>query len=612
MRIKFFDEYSNVICDFELGSIEELGPEDYVKDFKQRNSKEMVLFEEFPLYEITSYLPYNDGENFYVESINKKASLDSGYHYKDIKGTFISSLFYRHDKDNVILNLVREIYKTGKGRHLKAETSENNIILRFLDIRFIKYDDSIVVLSNDISNLTFTSLEEEKLFENEINPKAIIQDGKIVRANKYYLELINQTNVEAIGREFLKNIEILNGADLNHWNDIYYKLLNKEIYYFTDTVNIISKGKNLWIDVYATVTTFAAKPAVLIILTDITEQELNKQKLEEITKEAVILSENLQRIQTTTKTSLCFSHDRKHCKVTPELFNILEKDMDLNNIVDEFTSRIIDFDGDPKKYIEEQISPQSPDLVTVFKIKTYKDNIKYIKNSVHHDFDSDGNLLRCICSKQDITKEVEYANQLEIALDEKEILLKEVHHRVKNNLQIILSLINLNKRFKDNPISIINDTQNRINAMALIHEKIYGSNSLAAVNIKDYIESIVESLFVLYNSDIAFHSNLEPIELNMDESIPLGLILNELINNTIKYAFPNEPGNLFIDLKKEGSKITLIYRDDGVGLPDDFDFENINSLGMVVVKNLTEQIDGEINILDVEGTGYSLIFKYKP
>ena len=561
----------------------------------------------------------------------------------------------------------------------------------------------------------------------------------MVRVNKAYLKFFNQTYEEVIGGVFLNNAEILDGRDLDEWDKIYYQLLNKDIYYFSDTVNIFFKNKTHWLDVYGTDTTFNGKPAVLIVLTDITEQkikeimfnkksleaielqnnlniiqslnktaiafikddivtvtpefyniidyipstdsienfdeliikedrriyddainslslennnckfivriktyngnikyiqyyvkviskndkgsydyvtffqdvtepELNKQKLDKKTKEAIILANNLDRIQSATKSALCYSKDMNHCISTPELSNILETDQEGNDMEDYFVSCIMDFEGDPKQAITENISPNNPDYTTVYKINTYKNNIKYIKNTVHQDFDKDGNLLACVCSKQDITNERIYANELKQTLHEKEILLKEVHHRVKNNLQIILSLINLNKRFKDDPESIIDDTQNRINAMALIHEKIYGSESLAAVNIKEYTESIVYSLFRLYDSDIIFHSNLEPIELDMEEAIPLGLILNELLNNTIKYAFPEVSGNLFIDLKKVDSKITLVYKDDGIGLPDDFDFENLNSLGMVVVKNLTNQIDGNITIMDCDGTGYILEF----
>ena len=166
MRIKFIDENSNTLSEFELGGIEEISKEDKITDFQELSDDQVAFLDEFPLYEITSYLPYNDGEDFFVQSMNKKAMIDSGYRYDEIKGSFITKLFYRHDPSNSILKLVREVYKTGKGRHLKAETSENGVLLRFLDIRFIKNKDSIFVLSNDVSDYAFISQQEDKLFEN--------------------------------------------------------------------------------------------------------------------------------------------------------------------------------------------------------------------------------------------------------------------------------------------------------------------------------------------------------------------------------------------------------------------------------------------------------------
>jgi two-component sensor histidine kinase len=146
--------------------------------------------------------------------------------------------------------------------------------------------------------------------------------------------------------------------------------------------------------------------------------------------------------------------------------------------------------------------------------------------------------------------------------------------------------------------------------MALIHEKIYGSGSLSDVNIKEYIESLVTSLFDVYETNITLHSDIESVDLNMEISIPLGLIINELVNNVIKYAFPNnEKGNLYIKFKKEVNKYILIFKDDGVGLPDDFDLDNLSSLGLIVVTNLTLQIGGIISVINCEGTGFKIEFE---
>ncbi len=168
----------------------------------------------------------------------------------------------------------------------------------------------------------------------------------------------------------------------------------------------------------------------------------------------------------------------------------------------------------------------------------------------------------------------------------------------------------MNTNFDTEPEIVLQNTQNRIYAMALIHEKIYGSKSLSEVNMSDYVDSLINSLFDTYESNINFKSNIDPIELTMEQSIPLGLIINELVTNTIKYAFPNKnKGNLYIELKKEKTHYTLTFQDDGIGLPDNFDLNNLTTLGLIVVTNLVLQIDGRISILNCEGTGYKIEFE---
>lgn len=203
-------------------------------------------------------------------------------------------------------------------------------------------------------------------------------------------------------------------------------------------------------------------------------------------------------------------------------------------------------------------------------------------------------------------------SQLTDLVEEKNVLLKEVHHRVKNNLQIISSLLRLDSRFKeDNSESVLESTENRINSMALIHEKIYQSSDLAHVNIKEYVESEVNYLFTLYHvTNIRVVYDLENIELDMNQSIPLGLIINEMIINIIKYAFPNKiEGIVNINLKLKDDQIIFQLKDNGVGLPSDFDINNSNSLGLTVINGLVKQLEGEINLIQTKGTGYEIKFK---
>lgn len=218
--------------------------------------------------------------------------------------------------------------------------------------------------------------------------------------------------------------------------------------------------------------------------------------------------------------------------------------------------------------------------------------------------DKKGNFIGFVLTLTDISSKKEL-------LLEKDMLLKEVHHRVKNNLQIILSLLNLDFKFHPDDLElIINDTKTRINTMALIHEKVYNSSSLHEVNLKDYLLDILRSLLSLYSSSIKINDNLIDLDVDLELAIPLGLIFVELMNNVIKYAFPNEDGNVFIDLSVNGDLATLLFYDDGVGLSDDVDVFDSPSLGLTVVNSLIKQIEGNLSIYECDGAGFKIEFKY--
>jgi len=196
----------------------------------------------------------------------------------------------------------------------------------------------------------------------------------------------------------------------------------------------------------------------------------------------------------------------------------------------------------------------------------------------------------------DLTERKRTEQVLTESLKEKEILLKEVHHRVKNNLQIIYSLINLqsNSISDKGVLEIFKVSQNRIKSMALIHEKLYRQNNLSMVNFTEYLNDLVSSLSLSYNiesSEIEFKLNTEQVFLNIDLAVSLGLCVTELITNCFKYAFPdNRKGEICLDLKLiANNKMVISIKDNGIGLPEKFDFKNNDSLGLKLVSSLVEQ-----------------------
>lgn len=208
---------------------------------------------------------------------------------------------------------------------------------------------------------------------------------------------------------------------------------------------------------------------------------------------------------------------------------------------------------------------------------------------------------------------------IEISLTEKETLLKEIHHRVKNNLQIISSLLNLQANRSDDETlkRIMGEAKNRISSMALIHQKIYQSGNLSSIDFQAYIEQMAQSIDANFNNEkkkIAQHINTHGIVLDIDTSIPLGLIINELLTNSYKYAFADHSsGNISISLKeKTVEELELHVWDDGKGLPPGFDPASLNSLGLKLVKGLASQIKGTVRFEGNKGTHCFIDFKKPP
>jgi PAS domain S-box-containing protein len=205
--------------------------------------------------------------------------------------------------------------------------------------------------------------------------------------------------------------------------------------------------------------------------------------------------------------------------------------------------------------------------------------------------------------------------KLRSALAEKEVLLKEVHHRVKNNLQIVSSLLQLQSNTLKDPeiIKVLRESQNRIESISLIHKNLYTSANIGEIDVADYIYNLATSLLISYQivpSKIALETDVDAVSLNVDQAIACGLVINELISNALKHAFPNqEQGTISIALRNLDRRIEITIRDNGIGLPDNLDWKNAVSLGLSLVYDLvTEQLEGEINLERDRGTVFKIQF----
>lgn len=200
------------------------------------------------------------------------------------------------------------------------------------------------------------------------------------------------------------------------------------------------------------------------------------------------------------------------------------------------------------------------------------------------------------------------------SLEEKEVLLREINHRVKNNLQIISSLLHLQEGSAEtgDAIDVLKESQGRVKSMAIVQEKLSQSTNYSHINLRDYVEKLVKDILYSYGSTetIKTELNIEGLDLNMDISILLGLIINELVTNIVKYAFKGNDGILTVNIKSRSQElIEIIIADNGVGMSENFDLENSDSLGLQLVTNLVEQLNGNIDLDTSNGTKYTIQIK---
>ena len=217
---------------------------------------------------------------------------------------------------------------------------------------------------------------------------------------------------------------------------------------------------------------------------------------------------------------------------------------------------------------------------------------------------------------QDVTARKRGEDAIRASLEEKTVLLKEVHHRVKNNLQIVISLLNLQAVRTKNPMALdtLQETGNRVRSMALLHETLYRSESLGRVNFANYIESICGHLLRSYGPKAArvkLEPHLEEISIDLDQAVSCGLIINELVSNALKHAFPEgRPGRIIVELKSlSQEQFMLKVADDGVGMPPQLDIHQTGTLGHQLVFMLVEKLRGTLEVTRDRGTSFQITFQ---
>jgi len=375
-------------------------------------------------------------------------------------------------------------------------------------------------------------------------------------------------------------------------------------------LKIIDKqGNQKWLDYNGTNINFQGKPAVLGIAYDITELKRTQQALIDSELKYRTLIENMSEVILYVDNSdrIIFANDN-----AIKMFGYNKSEL-----IGQIAGEIL-VDPEYRDYIKDRIKLRRHGFTDRYEaqMKTKTGESIWVEISSAPLKDADGKIIGSIGIHSDITDRKKYENTIETSLKQKDLLLKEIHHRVKNNLQIISSLIKLQSaHVNDKEIhSLFAESQNRIKTMALIHEKLYRSSDISVIEFYDYIKNLVNSLYSSYGISI---ERVRPviefrsIYLDIDTAIPCGLIINELISNCLKYAFPElRKGKISIDLKELNEcDYMMVIKDDGIGIQRSVDFDNTNSLGLKLVKILSEQLGGTAELIRNNGSEFRISFR---
>lgn len=385
------------------------------------------------------------------------------------------------------------------------------------------------------------------------------------------------------------------------------KTLKRGSFHSFETIHYKKDGSQIFLEINAAVVDYKGQQAILSINRDITDRKKAEEKLR-------LEKAHLDQLFESAQEGIVMTDmEGKILRVNSEFSSMFGYDQE------EFLKKQVDELLVPEKELDSGVSltmrVARGENVNFEAVRLRKDGSPIHVSVLGSPIFVDGAVVAVYAIYRDITERKLSEEKIRAALREREVMLREIHHRVKNNMQIISSLLRLQSRQIKNKkiLDIFNVGQNRIRSMALIHESLYQSKDLSKINFVDYIKRLTTHLFSMYRiglERIQLKVDVDDVFLDINRAIPCGLIVNELVTNSLKHAFPNgREGRIVVKMNGNGrGQISLIVKDNGIGFPEDLDFQKTETLGMQLVTDLVTQIEGKIKLMRERGTEFQVVF----
>ena len=548
----------------------------------------------------------------------------SGYSPDELANIRISEHVFPEDRERILNYMDKRLSGDDKDIPTSYEIrlfKRNRIpVLLKINIAVITWNNEPAILVHAV-DITEQKLMGESLKKSESRYRQFLDnvrigyalvdlEGHLLEINKEFLRMTGYTEQELLGKYFY---DITHESSIEKEKHILAEQVLKRG--FSDPyekIYIRKNGSHLYVEliVYLVIDDEGNTSGMWAFIRDLSESKLNEEKIRLSEEKYRSIAEYASEAILVIRDSMVIYHNKKFKEITGyssdtisqmkllEFIHPDDKDL-MNHYMD---SGIQGEDSSPSIFQVRGIDKTG-------RIKWFQINSTILK--------WEGKSASLIMMS-DITELIDAEKTIVDSLREKEILLKEIHHRVKNNMQIISSLLNLQSDYiKDQEdLMLFKESQDRIRAMSLVHESLYHSKDLANIDFKKYITELISYLFTTYNISpdmISLQMNVDSIVLDISYAIPCALVINELISNALKYAFPKgRQGEISLAFTRQSQDMYLLdIEDNGIGIPPHIKFDDTTTLGLQLIKALVNQLKGSVNLIVKDGTRFKILIPAK-